>query len=458
MLTTTHFGSAKYRPLSRAVTYASQMQEWPPVLAHRLRNLACHLVAVAMVFAITAHLGGPPEVAFVGAALFGVSPMAHQTVAAAIFTIDFAYALTLVALVLFLRAYESARHTTALLAAAMIASVAAAFTYEATVAVFGCFAGYLLMKWARGEDAAIGRRRFLARFAIASVVAYAPFVALRSLFVAGHMPLVAPATIVSNLALFSGSLALPVDLLLLNSLWKTPLPSDLVHDHRALLALGGTLVVATVLAVAWLLREPAFRRRVRSIRWLPILYVVAGIPLALAPFLLFTDHPSETYLYLPAAFFAVAWSLCLDGLVRRRGYFLAVASVMLLLAASGTWMRTERVRACGLVAARVLRNLPLDHWRSGARNVVLADAPGIPEMRRFGLYGYRGLGTIDPREPGVRAIEAALRLETRNPALKAEVVAPDDLPAACPGTDFCAWVYDDGRVVDARRSARANAD
>jgi len=68
-------------------------------------------------------------------------------------------------------------------------------------------------------------------------------------------------------------------------------------------------------------------------------------------------------------------------------------------------------------------------------------------MHRFGLYGYRGLGTIDPLEPGIRAFEAALQLATRNRDVKGEVVPFGQMPAACAQSGVCFQVDAEGHVT-----------
>ncbi len=446
ILTTTHFGTPKYRPLSRAVTLLCEILLPNSALLHRLRNLTFHLLAVALVFGITLRLGGDLPTAAAAAAFFGVHPMAHQTIAAAIFTIGFSYTLMLAALLLFLDAYRLAGNVKVRLGASLALLGAALLAYESTIIVFGCFALYLLIQAIRGEPPAAGWRGFLVPFVSGSAVVLVLFAALRMVFVHGRMPMTPPGKILANLALFGGSLALPVDLLLLNSFGLAPLPNELLQSKRTLAVIAGGGVLPVLLLMVWLFPKAWFRQRLRELPWATILFALASIPLSLLPFVVFTDHPSETYLYLPAAFYAIAMSLFLRGLAGNRAFAMCMGA-FILLAATGSWMRTERVRGCAAVAERVMHELPLENWRSGTWDVRVTDAPGTPPMRRFGLYGYRGLGTIDPLESGIRAFEAALQLATRNRDVKGEVVPSGQMPANCANSGTCFQVDAEGHVT-----------
>jgi hypothetical protein len=442
MFTSTHFGSSKYRPLSRAATYAAETSGWPPALGHRIRNLAGHLISVCAVFAIAQLLGAPSGRAAVAATLFGVSPMSHQTVAAAIFTIDLAYAAMLWSLAAFMIAYDRVHAATRWLVAALALALAGLFTYEATIAVFGSMACYVIVRERAGNPPASGRARFFGRFAVGAAAVLLIFVGVRHAFVTGRMPLTPLPTILVNGALFAGALASPVDLLSLSWVAGTPLPSELVRDHAVALAGSFTGAAVTVLLVTGSRRARAW---ITQVPWAVVAWLAISIALTLAPFLLFSDHPSETYLYAPAAFFAVAWTMVASALLPPRAFH-GVAGMLVLVAAVSSALRTERVRACAETAARIVTSLPLDDWRHGAPRVHLADAPGLPPMRRFGLYGYHGLGTIDPREEHWNALEAALQLATANRELRAAVVPTDGLLATCARVDFCGWVSGDGTV------------
>src|SRR5689334_16282563 len=78
IFTTTHFGSPKYRPIQRGLTYVSWHWGGQSAAAFRVRNLAFHLLAVAFVYGITRLLSGSRAAAAGAAALFGVHPLANQ--------------------------------------------------------------------------------------------------------------------------------------------------------------------------------------------------------------------------------------------------------------------------------------------------------------------------------------------------------------------------------------------
>jgi hypothetical protein len=246
MITTTHFNTSKYRPVSRIVTYACQLAENAP-LAHRTRNFLFHLAAVGLVFALGRLLGASGEVAGLGAALFGVHPLAHQTISASIFTIDMAYAVMMAALCLFLLAFRSAKATGVYLTGVSGLMVFALLCYEATIIMLGCGALYLLIQWRRTLAPAIGWRSFLIRSLLATAAPVLVLMLVRKAFVAEPMPVTPPLVILKNLAFYLGALSLPVDLLLLNSIADFPMPKELMGDSGSLLLLVCIVAASVVL-------------------------------------------------------------------------------------------------------------------------------------------------------------------------------------------------------------------
>jgi hypothetical protein len=121
-----------------------------------------------------------------------------------------------------------------------------------------------------------------------------------------------------------------------------------------------------------------------------------------------------------------------------------------VLFGSATFLRNERVQACGSTALKVLSGLPLDRLRNGSWSLVLAPFPDEPIPVRYGIYSYAGLGTIDPG--GAQSIDSALQLVTGNRRLTARAVFPGDMPAACArGPNECYWAHADGSVEPYRK-------
>ena len=71
-------------------------------------------------------------------------------------------------------------------------------------------------------------------------------------------------------------------------------------------------------------------------------------------------------------------------------------AVFAVLFAAGTWTRNSLVTTCGATAQRIITGLPLKQWATGDWNIRLAVPASDPEIHRYGIYGWRGLATIDP--------------------------------------------------------------
>jgi hypothetical protein len=171
-----------------------------------------------------------------------------------------------------------------------------------------------------------------------------------------------------------------------------------------------------------------------------------------------TSHPSESYVYLPVAFYALLLSYALDRVARRvwprRPQMLhALAMLALLgLAGAGTWVRNGRTLACGATAERILSGLPWDRLRQGDWTVLLGHRPGRPPGVRYGHYNFRGLDTIDDGDGSEYTMSAVLRLGAGNDHLKGEILQPDEFARRCsspaPYRQLCWWVGDDGALEE----------
>lgn len=446
VLTTTHFGSPKYRPVSRGVVLLCYWLTPDSALAHRLRNLLSHLFAVAFVFAIAKRLGANQSEATFAATLFGLHPLAHQSTAAAIFGVNFAYAFALAALWMFLSAYESTgKRLILLLGGSAICACMALLTYEAAIAVFAMYGVFLLWQWVRKHPPAAGFVPFGVALVLSQALPLAVFFGTRMLFVAERMPLISAKIIAKNVALFASALVLPVDLLLLNSLIGSPLPSELLGDREALLGFAVAGFIAVSLIAVYFIRSSEARRRARDLPWWTFIFLVSGIAFSLAPFLFFTDHASETYTYLPAAFWSIVVAIGISRVAGPGSAGRVLIVAILLLAGAAAWMRTERVRHCAAVADRIVSSVPAETWTSGAK-VLFADAPGIIPLNKFGLYNYRGLATIDLADHMLEPLEDAFRLRFHKAEIKATIVSTEQMTSSCTQTDPCFFVDAEGNV------------
>ena len=444
--TTTHYESNKYRPLSRAMNDWSFWQGRGSPAYFRVRNLVFHWAAAAALYALGLLLFDSYAVARAAAALLVLHPLAHQSVAAAVFTNTATNAEFLAAMALFVGAAHGGPRRWLWLALAMIAGALSLHTYDSALMVFPILFMWLAMEW--------WRRRavdwvFLGATAAGTALATGIYFALRVRFVPESFTRTAPVPLpamVKNLFLYAAALPQPVDSVLAHDWWGTPLPSQ-IHLGGWMVA-AASAAVAVLAAVVW-----RGRARLRGLDPQPLLFLGLAIPVSLAPFLLFTDHPSETYLYLPAAFYTLGLCAVLRSwfAARPAGYW----AIVVLLAASlgaGTWVRNQRVTACAATAERILTSLPAGQLNSGERAVFVAKRPGEAESERYGIYGYRGLDTIGVGEYGLRGLGSALQARFANPHLEVRVVSAQELEPRCraDAEALCFQVDASGRVTSFR--------
>jgi hypothetical protein len=452
MFTTSHFNTAKYRPLNRVLTAFGYVVGNGNPIAFRIRNLASHLLVVAAVYGIALALAESQAAALAGALLFALHPLANQSVVGSTWTNTAAYAMMFASFLLFVGSLERSSARTGRLMLALLLAGAALFTYEATLVLF------VLMVLYAGARSFFGKRPwpgpiYIVLLGGGTLLICASFFIARSIFAAGTTEVSSARMIFANLAIYIGALLIPVDALLANSLFGFPLPSELLSEPGLvtlilLLGIGaGSIILFAVVNVI------LFRMRSgRDLRidW-RILFFVLAICATLLPFLAFTEHASETYLYPAAAFLCLLLAFMAEKLPVKG--FRAAVAILVFLYGSATFARNERVRACGSTALRVLSGLPLDHLRRGPWNVILSPFPDDPVPVRYGIYSYSGLGTIDPG--GAQSANSALQLITGNPLVTATAVRSGAMSTACaPAENQCFWVHSDGLVEPYRRTSR----
>jgi hypothetical protein len=446
IFSTTHFNTPKYRPLSRALGYLTYYSGPGSALPFRLRNLAFHLLGVSCVYGIALTLFRRRRVAIVSALLFGLHPLANQSVVAASWTNTTAYSFALLWFFLFVYSFHSERRKLLWLSLSFVAALISLFFYESCIVMFGLIYGYLAVESIRKRSLVVESRQYTGALLGGTAIVCIVFFVLRSLVVTAKSPVVPLGAIVKNFAIYAAALFMPVDLVFLNSVFGTPLAVGLLKDRMALAVLMGGTGLAIVILGGLIVSLPSWRERLRSLDWLSIAFFLGAIPVSISTFLVFTDHASETYLYLATALLALALGVALDGCFRSTRVFVTVAGVIALLFSAATWVRNERVASCGATAARIFASLPLEQWKQGNWNVRFAYAPGETYPTRYGIYGYAGLSTIDPGDLGMRVMQNALQLVTLNPAIEAEVVWPKAPLTNCTTTTPCFWVHKDGRV------------
>jgi hypothetical protein len=456
IFTTSHFDSPKYRPLNRLLgLWTYQAGEGDP-LFFRVRNLAFHLINIGLVYALGWLLFGSLPVSAAAAALFGLHPLANQPVIGALWTNTIAHTGFLLAIGAFIGSLQAKRWAI-WLAAALISGWLALLTYDSSIVVFPLMALYLVFYvW-------IFHRRlmpkpFLAACCAITTALMAAYFALRVAFVsrgwsqaAETVP--APEIVAKNISMYLFALLSPLDTVFANEWLNLPLPSEIALDNFTLAAIAILAVILAMglAAVAWraMKRDPELSR---SIDWAAMAFLVSAIGLPLLPVLLFSSHPSETYLYLSVAFYALLLAYALQKVVdalpvRRAGTVYAVVILMLTaMFSAGTWTRNDRVLSCATTAHRIIRALPAELSTGGPWTVFFTPAP---EHRHspYGFYAHRGIYTLGDDDG---AVTAALQFAYGNPLLTGKLVEPERSAEPCrtirTSRNLCLRVYADGRL------------
>ncbi len=312
-------------------------------------------------------------------------------------------------------------------------------TYEPVIVNFGFMALYLLFWWRKHQPLP---RLYLPSLLVGSALTFALFVVPRFVFVSQKTEITPLSVIAKNFIAYAGATLLPVDTLLANSLFGTPLPSEIRITRNLVLGIAA-LGISVLLLLVYLLRQPHWRQRVRTLDWKTLGFFTLAAIACLSPYLVFTAHASETYLYSPVAFYYLLLTITLAHVIPGRGFYIAVA-LLGTLALSATLARTQRVIACAATAEKIVSQFPADRWSRGPWEITLATTPQEPPLHRYGIYGYHGLSSIDPMEPGVPAGEWAAQIASGNRAVKVHVVAPDAFLEQCAGSRECFWVLPNG--------------
>ena len=450
VFTTTHFESYKYRPLNRGLNLLTYWFRDGEASNFRTRNVLCHLLNVVLIYALAWLLFHNRLVGGTAALLFGVHPLANHAVVGAVMTNSAAHSLLLLSLVLFI---VSTRKQTLirylLLVLALLCGWLSLLTYEAAIVAYPLLFAYLGIQFFAMRRWPVSRA-----YTIVLTLGCLAFSGLYYLIHTWYVPYSAKkavpslAIMVKSTAMYAAGLLLPVDPVMANTWFGTPLPSDIdVSLGSPLIRSVAVASVAIAIALIWFVVK--FRRdRLVSHEWPAQLFVaVCGIGV-IAPLIIFTDKPSETYMYLLVAFAALLFASILVQLLgprasqRGRIIFAVIVGALAISYGTATWVRNGRVARCGETAKEIVTSLQQERFKSGVWFVWLAPAPGEPGSHRYGMYGWRGVDTI-----GYTAVEPAVQLVNGNESLKARVATPEALAAGCRNPwDACYVVHDDGRV------------
>lgn len=449
VLTTTHFTSYKYRPLNRGLNLLTYWVGNGNASFFRSRNLAFHLLNIILVYILGWILFRQILVSGTAALLFGLHPLANQAVVGAVMTNTAAHTLFLLSLICFLVSLRKTRMRLLWLAIAMVSGWLGIFLYEAGIVIFPLMAVFLLIDFVFMKERPIDRR-YLLVLTIGAVILLGIYFGLRSRYVPYSSRQAVPniKVMIKSTVMYAGALVLPVDSVLANQWFGTPLPSEIeLSSTSKIWWIAIPAFISLVVVIAMFL----LRRSVRSM-WAAIgsnhLLLILSIAASLSILIIFTDKPSETYMYLPVAFVALLFSSLLQiAFLRRRGaekIYLVIVFILSILFVSATWVRNGLVARCGATAAQIVAGLKQDRLRDGVWFIWLAPFPGEPRSQRYGMYGWRGIDTV-----GATAVEPATQLANSNRLLAAALVYPQLLKQYCPNPrSVCFLVHDNGVLAE----------
>jgi hypothetical protein len=460
ILTTSHFNSYKYRPVQRLANLLTNFLADGDPVVFRIRNLGFHLVNTMLVYALGWQLFRSVRVSGAGAILFGVHPLVNQSVIGAIWTNTLAHSGFLLALVMFIASTKAKRFWSLWLIGSVLSASLSLFTYDSAIVVFGLILIYWLL-FVVGRAQPI-RMSYVLVFVTVSSIFLGLYIVLRERFVpsgwdqaTANVPSLA--IVGKNIVMYLTALLNPVDLVLANEWFGTPLPSEISLRGSTLVTVGvlAALVVTSVgVYVTRRLRDDSLASR--RIDWAAVLVLIFGIGAPLLPVLAFSSHPSETYLYLPVAFYAlvlVYFLAKLLGETRKSAVYAFYVPIVFLVGifSAATWVRNQRVSECGQTVQRILYSLPDKVLRTGSWTVVFANVPGEKATRRYGFYGFRGVNTIGDGRAADGAITRALQLVYGNQSLRGKLVNPEELSSICSAkaaarNSIGAFVHWDGRI------------
>ena len=454
VFTTTHFESYKYRPLNRGLNLLTYWFRDGEASNFRTRNVLFHLLNVILIYALAWLLFHNRLVAGTAALLFGVHPLANHAVVGAVMTNSAAHSLLLLSILLLIISTRTKTFSCYLwLVLSLLCGWLSLLTYEAAVVTYPLLFAYLGIQFLATRRWPVSWA-YTAVFTLGCLVFSGLYYLIHTWYVPYSAKKAVPslAIMIKSTAMYAVGLLLPVDPVMANTWFGTPLPSDIeVSLGSPLIRVVMVVGMVVVAAVVWLVVK--FRRdRLVSHEWPAQLFVaVCGIGV-IAPLIVFTDKPSETYMYLLVAFAALLFASILVQLLgprasqRGRIIFAVIVGTLAISYGAATWVRNGRVARCGETAKDIVTSLQQERFKNGVWFVFLAPAAGEPGSHRYGMYGWRGVDTI-----GYTAVESAVQLVNGNESLKARVMTPDELKTACGiphGT--CFIVHENGKVDEVK--------
>lgn len=421
----------------------------------RMRNVLAHLLATAVLYFLALQLFRMPAVAGASTLLFALHPMVNQPVAMAIAVnvpADFGL---LLSLLLFVMAVDSERYFQMLLTASMVVAAVSILTYDPVIVVFGIMFLYLgarvYLKGLRSLP-----KLFLATFAGELFLFAAAWLYLRAHNLPpGHMTITSPPVMIQNIAIYAAAFFQFIDPVLANQFAGTPLPPEFLHGDVTLAGLLFSVLPVFALVLLLLFQMPRVRQNLRREDWVLVIVLLLAWAGSLVPFLFYSTHASETYVYVGLIMLSMVFSRLLYGaFTNKKGEFLGKGYAALVLSLGlilgmATWVRNGRVKECGDTVTRIWEGLPGQKLASGAWHLLLSNVPDEPASELYGIYGWKGVDTLGYPGYGELGVEFALKHAYHNSLITAQWAGPRDLShCSAEGTNnLCFWVHSDGKIT-----------
>jgi len=447
ILTTTHYGSFKYRPLQRVANLLSYLVAPGEAIGFRARNLFFHELCVVAIYCLGLILFDSWVVSAVAAFFFAVHPLANQPILQSVGGNPVANSLFLLSLILFFLSEK--RRSSVLLCGSLLSGFVALYGYESSIVLPGIMVSWWGLTYLRTKR--LPELRTLVVFAIVGGLLFGSYLVVRQHFTHGtRTPIYGPLVALKAFIQYSGALLLPVDVVLAHHWFGTPLPSQLDIRRFVTVFLPPVFLLGALIGFAGIKNKKAIAGLLPREEWYKLLFLLLASLLSIFPFLVFTDHVSETYITLPVAFYCLSLARLL-ALISWPTYKWIVIGTFAVLFCSATWVRNQQVAACASSAKQILSNLSSPLLLKGEWLVNLAKGPGQITPPRYGLYNYAGLDTLgtDP-DYGLVAVESALQVATGNSKIKVHVFETHDLPGHCnhlAANEACYFVNSDTTVT-----------
>lgn len=454
IFTTTHYDSFKYRPLQRVSNLLSYLVKPGEAIGFRVRNLFFHEVCVVEIYALALLLFDAWPVAAIAAGFFAVHPLVNQPIIQSVGGNPLANFLLLLCLILFFLSEK--RQSAKLLGCSLFTGSLALYGYESSIVLPGmimCWWGLAYLRTKR-----LPEWRTMATFVVAGGLFFGSYLLVRQHFTHGtKTPVFGPMVALKGMLQYGAAVLLPVDVVLAHDWFRTPIPSQADLQRIAPFFLPPAFAIVIGLGILAVRSRVKIAGLLPRLEWDKLFFLLLAAFLAILPFLVFTDHVSETYITLPVAFYCLALSRLLF-LIPWAAAKWTVVAVLAILFCSATWVRNQHVSACASTARKILSNLSSPAFRQGAWKINVAKAPNQVELPRYGLYNYAGLDTLGTGaggtgKYGLHGVESALQVATGNPKLEVLVLETGELPAECrnlSASEACYFVGADATVTQVK--------